>query len=450
MSARKAVVRRLTALVWLTTALAPHAYAQPANQSTGLTTIQGLTASFEVGGVKVIHRYAASSDIVAARLYLLGGTRQVSWDNAGIELLVLEASERGTRRYPRDVLRRAMARLGTTIETSAHSDWSVIGLRATRGTLDSTWNILASRVMEPLLDSSEVELVRHRLLVGVRQRRDSPDALVEFLADSFAFAGHHYAIPPLGTEQSLARVSVEELRRYHRQTFVKSRMLLVVVGNAERSWIERLVAQTLALLPAGDYRWTLPDTLPRRAPSALPVSRNLATNYILGLYPGPRADSPDYTALRVAAAILSGQLFSEIRSRRNLTYAVDAPFLERAIGAGGIYVTTTSPELTVDIIRRQIEALRQGWVDQNGLKQLVRQFVTHYFLENESAVEQADFLARAQLYQGDYRAALRFEANLRSVTPSDVRRAVERYIRDVQFVYLGDTARAPLRSMQRF
>jgi zinc protease len=112
-------------------------------------------------------------------------------------------------------------------------------------------------------------------------------------------------------------------------------MLLVVVGNVQKTDVERLVRGTLARLPAGSYRWTLPDTLPRSRSGAVTINRDLPTNYILGLYPGPRADSPDYHALRIATAILSGQLFSEIRSKRNLTYAVDAPFIERAVSAGG-------------------------------------------------------------------------------------------------------------------
>ena len=73
------------------------------------------------------------------------------------------------------------------------------------------------------------------------------------------------------------------------------------------------------------------DTLPRRATVAYRENRQLPTNYLVGYAPGPRANDPDYEATRVACAILSGQLFAEIRSRQSLTYAVAAPFLERAV-----------------------------------------------------------------------------------------------------------------------
>jgi zinc protease len=408
------------------------------------------TIAYDVDGIRVIQRHVGSGDIVVANLYLLGGVRQVTAANAGIELLLLEASERGTRSYSRDRLRRSMAQLGTGITTQVGVDWSAIGLRATRSTLDSTWSIMASRITEPLLDSAEVTLIRRQLLAGVRQRQDSPDAQVEFVADSFAFSGHPYQLPPSGTETSLAGITLQDLQRYQNTQVVKSRMLLVVVGNVSRPAMERLVRGSLGKLPAGTYRWTLPDTLPRSKSGAVTINRDLPTNYILGLYPGPRADSPDYHALRIASAILSGQLFSEVRSRRNLTYAVDAPFIERAVSAGGLYVTTNAPELTLEVMRRELLDLQTGTVEARALERLILQFITQYFLDNESGAQQADFLARAELFYGDFRRADRFVDELRAITPADIQRAAIRYMRDVRFAFIGDARQAPIKSMERF
>jgi zinc protease len=304
--------------------------------------------------------------------------------------------------------------------------------------------------MEPRLDSAEVELIRRQLVAGVRQREDSPDALVEFVADTFAFRGHPYAVAPAGTESSLSAITLQDLKSYHSTQVVKSRMLLVVVGDVSRARMEHLVRGSLGRLRAGSYRWTLPDTLPRVKSSVLTINRALPTNYILGYYSGPRADSPDYHALRIASAILSGQLFHEVRSRRNLTYAVDAPFIERAASAGGLYVTTVNPELTLDVMRREVLDLQTGTVDPRSLERLILQFITQYFMDNESGAQQADFLARAELYYGDFRRADRFVDELRAITPTDIQRAAVRYMRDIRFVFIGDARQAPTRIMERF
>jgi zinc protease len=424
--------------------------ALPTTSRTRATLHDSLTSSYEIGGVRVIHRLTPANDIVAANVYLLGGVRQGTPAVAGVEPLLLEASDRGTREYPGERIRTTLSRLGSSIVVDPETDWTMFGLRATRGGFDSTWAVMASRLMNPTLDSGQLTLVREQLLAAVRQRSDNPDALVSFIADTFAFEGHPYARSTLGTEQSLARLTVADLTRYHREQIVKSRMLVVIVGNVPRARVERLIMRTLARLPAGAYRWSLPDTVPARAPGFAIESRSLPTNYLLGYYLGPPAGSKDYQALRVASAVLSGQLFAEIRSRRNLTYAVDAPFVERAIASGGLYVTTVSPDTTLALMRQQVNALQQGTIDREALERLVQQFITEYFLNNETNAEQANFLARAQLYRGDFRIADLFVDELREVTPEDVQRVARQYMRNIRFAYVGDSQRLSARSLKSF
>ena len=409
------------------------------------------TTSYEVAGVRVIHRFVTANEVVAANIYLLGGTRQLTPATAGIEQLLLEVSGYGTRRYPRDTLRRRMAALGSTIEVAAGVDWTRIGLRATSATFDSTWAMFADRLVAPTLDSSAVELVRAQIHAAVRQRRDDPDALLSYLADSIAYVGHPYSIDPIGTARSIPGISRADLVRYHGEQITTSRMLLVVVGQVDRARIERLVRGTLGTLPRGGYTWTAPPAPVVRGDALVVEHRVLPTNYIMGYFHGPASSNTrDYYAVRVATAVLSGRLFGEIRSRRNLTYAVHAPFHERALSAGGIYVTTVSPDLTMGLIREEVESLQREVISRQGLSELVQQFITEYFLSNETNAAQADFLARAQVYQGDYRAGERFVDELRKVDPDDIRRVARLYLRDARFAYVGDSTKISRAALARF
>ena len=408
------------------------------------------TSDFSVDGVRVILRRSTANDVVAANLYLLGGTQQLTPATQGIETMLLVASEHGTRRYGKTALRDLTARLGSDIVIEPGVDWTMIGARSLRSTLDSTWAVLADRVMAPRLDSTEVELVRAQLLSEARTRRDSPDALVAALADSARWMGHPYALEPVGTEASIARLTVADLRRYEREQMVTSRMLVVIVGNVDRATAERLVRATIGRLPRGGYRWTPPASLPSGRSTLTVAARTLPTNYLLGYYGGPPASSADYPALRVATAVLSGRLFSEIRSRRNLTYAVDAPFVERAVSVGGLYVTTTQPELTLGLIQAEVVRLQQEVLDPEGLERLVQQFITEYFLNNETNAAQANFVARAVLYRGNAAAANEFVDDLRAVSPADVQRVARTYMRGIRFAYVGDAALAPRRIVDKF
>jgi zinc protease len=407
------------------------------------------TTSYVVDGVQVVHR-RASNDVVAVNLYLLGGTRQVTPATAGIELLLLAASERGTAGYTKERIRDIGALTGSSYVIDPAPDWTMFGFRGIRSALDSTWALFADRVMRPTIEPSELELVRAQLAAGIAAERDDPDALLERLADSLTFAGHPYSIPPHGTATSVARITREELQRYHAEQFVTSRMLLVVVGNIERAHLERLVRGTLAKLPRGSYAWTLPEA-PAGAGAPLVVeSRRLPTNYILGYYAGPAASSADIPALRVATSVLSGRLFQEIRGRRNLTYAVHAPLLDRGVAAGGLYVTTVAPTEVLRIMREEVTRLQTELIDAEALPEMIGLFLTDYFLDNETNAAQADFLARAQLYKGSYREADNFVRSLRAVTNEDIRRVARRYMRGMHWAYVGDPGQAPRQAVLRF
>ena len=408
------------------------------------------TAAFDAGGVRVILRRNPANDVIAANLYLLGGVRVVADSNAGIEPLLLLISEQGTHKYPKDRLRKAMARVGTSIVVSAENDWSMLGIRATRATMDSTWAVFAERLMHPTIDSTEVERLRTQLLSAVRQQRDDPDALVHHLADSIAFEGHPYGRPESGTERSLARITRAELRAFQAERIVTSRMLLVVVGNVTRAQVERLVRGSLATLPRGTYTWTLPDTLPAVRSAVAIEARPLPTNYLLGYVAGPPPSSPDYQALRIASAVLSGQLDTELRQKRNLTYAVNAPFREGGVSSAGLYISTVAPNQALDVMRREISLLQRELLTRDALQQLIQQFITRYYLSNETNAEQANQLARGELYHADWRQAGRFIDELRTVTPEDVQRVARLYLKNVRFAYVGDPSKLSRTAIQRF
>lgn len=421
-----------------TIAVIAYAAAVPAAAQTAADT---LTSSFIVDGIPVILRRNISNNVVVANVYLLGGSRQITEATSGIEPFLLAVSERGTMHYPKAVLRSKTSALGSDFVVEPSIDWTMFGARTITSGMDSTWAIFADRLMYPAIQPAEVELVRSQFISGEKQERDDPDAFVSDLADSVAFAGHPYSVSPTGNSRSLARITPAALREYEQTQIVKSRMLIVVVGDVTRAHLESLIHATLGRLPAGSYKWTLPDPIPVRPASAVLVQRDLPTNYLLGYVAGPLASSSDYTALRVAATVLTGQMFAEIRARQNLTYDVHAPFLERAASASGLYVTTIAPDTTLRLMKGFITQLQNETVTSDGLQRLELQFITQYFLDNETNASQADFLARSQLYQGDYRRAMTFVEDLKSVTPAAVQAAARKYMRNFHWAYVGDTTK---------
>jgi zinc protease len=407
-----------------------------------LVPLDSATVSYDVAGVRVIQRPNYANDAVAVNLYLLGGTRQLTAATQGIESLLLHGGEYGTLKYPGGNWRATWGLTGSRIVIDPEADWTVYGFRGIRQEFDTSWDAFADRLMHPTLSSSSLKIFRARLVADSRVASDNPDVYIAKLADSIAFAGQPYGLNPDGTETTLAALDSAAVGRYEHQV-VKSRLLLVVVGNITRAQIEAAVSRTLSALPEGNYKWTLPPVSDSSIASNLSIQlrwRILPTNYVMGIFHGPDAASPSSPAFRVALALLSSGMTSTIREERGLSYAANAIWIDRGATAGAVYVSTASPTTVLPLIANQMNYIRHIPVSEN-LHDFTDQFIVDYFADNMTNAAQADFLARAQLYQGDYRKASQAMEDLRRVSAADVRDAATKYFNHIDFVYLGDTTR---------
>lgn len=430
----------------------PERQLQVATQTGRLVPLDSVTVSYTVGNLQVIQRPNYANDVVAVRLYLLGGRRQLTPETQGIEAMLLRTSKYGTARYPGDSTRKAWARTGSDFELMPSDDWTVVGFRAVSADFDSTFSVFAERLMHPTIASASVALVRTQMLSELRERALDPDGYLSLLSDSVAFSGRSYALQPSGSESSLGTIDSAALATYERTQMVTSRMLLVVVGNVDRSTVERAAGATLGALPKGNYVWALPQVPPAPTASVALVmrARPTATNYLYGVFEGPPASDKDYAAFHVATAILSSRVGDAVREQHSLSYAAYAPYIERGISTGGVYVTTRLPATVLPMIKEQISWVEHAPPMYFGIHSFTDSFIFDYMAKNGTDDAQADFLARAQLYHGDYRRASDAMEDLRHVSMSDVRAVAKRYFTHIQFVYLGDTTRVTRKDFASF
>jgi zinc protease len=410
-----------------------------AEDSTGRrVAVDSLTISYETSGVRVIQRPAYGNHIVSVNLYLIGGTQQLTPATAGIEPLALEAAAGGTRRYPGGRSNIALRRTGSQVGISAGADWTVFEFEGLADQFDSTWAVFADRIVAPTLDSAVVARTRARLRTEARRRHQQPDAWIREVADSMTFAGHPYGIDPDGTETSMEQLTAADVRRYVAEQFVTSRMLLVIVGTLPRERVEHAVAATLGALPRGTYTWTLPPPVPERKSSITIIDHTLNTNYLLGYFVGPPINSPDYTAFHAATNWLGGELSYAIREKRSLSYAAGAPYYGRAIAFGGVYASSILPSDVATVMREQLERAKTVSYRLWQVREDMDGYDMSYYLSHETNADQAEALARAQILLGDYRKAdAEFEA-FQHVSGEAMREAAQRYMKHMQFVYLGD------------
>ena len=404
---------------------------------------------YDVEGVRVVQMAIPGRAVMAAHLYLLGGARQLTPATSGIESLILNASEYGTDGFPGETVRKEQVSTGARFFVRTTADWSVIGFTGLVEDFDRSWAVLADRVMRPSLDSASLEIIRNQALTSVRARTDDPDDAVRMLAERLAFEGHPYVVDVDGTEESLGRITVDDLRAYHDEHFVRSRMLLSVVGAVDRPAVESAIRSTLGTLPVGSYTWQLPPSWAKETPGLSVEARSLPTNYILGYFGGPTSAHEHYPAFQVAVRILAGSVSDEIRAR-GLSYAAGAQMVDRAAAGGGVYVSTVDPAESMRIVNDAISMFRASTIPRYQLRRYATRSSLQYYLSNQTSSQQAEFLASSVLFRGSPQSVADWVQDFRGVAGNEVRRMFNIYIRNIQYAFLGRPNLVPRARMLRY
>ena len=400
---------------------------------------------WEMDGLKVVLK-PTPGPVVIAELIIQGGLTNTTPETDGVEELALRvASSGGTTDTPRDAFTSRLNSMGSEIGHDTDRDYSTLTMRSIRPYWTQTWELFGEVLLSPAFTDKQIELQRTRQIEEIKGIQDNPDDYVGILASQSHFDGHPYVRRTVGTEASVKKLTRDMLVTYYRGLMTRERLTLVVVGDLKRAEVEEAVRSSLATLPKGDYTFPgLPPVPEKPSKVATQVRPELPTNYMIGLFNAPAPTHPDYFPMLVATSLLSDRFFEEVRTKRNLTYAVAAGLSKRRRNYGYLYVTAVDPTTTVQVMYDEVERLATRELDPKGFGELVNVFLTEHYMRAETTAAQASLLANAEMTGGGWEQTLVFIQNIEKVTPEDVMRVTKTYIKDIHWGYIGDPSKADM------
>lgn len=397
-----------------------------------------LVTEFEINGLKVILKQRAAAPTVAVGLFIRGGSANLTEKNAGIEDLMLNAAIEAGKRFPRQTVRRELARTGSTIGAGSSTDYSALSFSSTRRSFNRIWDIFSDVVLDPSFVPSDVERVRTQLSTRLRASEVDGDGALSSLSSRAIYAGHPYANDPQGTPANIGAFTVDDLRNYHRDIMQTSRLLLVVVGDIDAAQLKTLVAASFGKLPKGNYQAKQLPPLDFSKPTLDIARRTLPTNYVQGVFNAPALNSPDFYAMRVATTILQQRIFQEVRVKRQLSYAPNADMNNFVANTANIYVTAVDANQAVRVMLDEIKGLQNAPVTPEEISGMAGQYLTTYYLGQEANGAQARSLAEYELIDGGWRKSFEYLNHIREVKPQDVQNVAKKYMRNIRFAVVGD------------
>ena len=275
--------------------------------------------------------------------------------------------------------------------------------------------LFADALQRPHLLDSEFEPAKALTLQELASLDDNPvQRMFVALSEQYFASGHGRS--PYGSHQALTTMTAEQVRQdYARRVSPRGAILAVAGGIA---WEELLPAVEASL---GSWQGPPPEPLEvnLRPVGVHHLPAETAQVQIGVAYQGVAPGEPGYYEYALATAVLSSgmssRLFSEVREKRGLVYAVAA--VNRAVRGLGYtlgYAGTTAERAdeTLSVLLAELRRLSEG-VSGEELARARTGILSHLVMQGESSGARASALARDSFLFGQPR------------TLSELRRLIE-------------------------
>jgi predicted Zn-dependent peptidase len=422
-------IKKITAVCFLTASAVPViAQNKPAYEMT-------------VNGVKVIVQ-PSGNEIVEVLTVFKGGVQNYPADKAGIESLAIKAlTECGTKKDSKNSFKDKLDKVSAEIGGSAGMDFSTLRLNCIKSDLEQVWPLYVDAITIPLFDTSEFARIKQDAISTLKSQASQPDFAISKLAKETAFRGKDYSKSPTGEESTVSKLTALETQAYYHSILTRKRMLIVVVAELERSTIEKIVKELTEAIPEGkDVKLNRYSYMPSKN-TFTDQKKDLATNYIQGITGGPQPGSSDFDAFTIAMRIFYDRQFLEVRTNNGLSYAPQTRFNGGLSPYTTIQVTTTNPDKYISVMNNLLVKTHGEGFTSDEVKNTKTGYATSFYYRMETNAAQASSLATNEVLFNDWRRSLRINEDLKKVSVDDVNKAFNKYVKDITWVYQGDTSK---------
>jgi len=364
-------------------------------------------------------------------------------DQLGMGALLAEMITRGAGERDSRELSLALDGLGLDRDESVGAMhlrfWGATLARNLPAALEIYQDILR----RPHLPDEELDAVKALALQDLQGLEDEPRQKV-FLE----LRRRHFPLPlgqdRRGTVEGIEAATPASLKAHHARLFQPRGAILSVAGNIE--W-EPLLEQVGQLF--GDWQpGEVPALKLRKALGGRAhLEKETEQTQIAIAYPSVPFGHPDYYAAQGAVHVLSGgmgaRLFTEVREKRGLCYAVSASYQTfKDIACVLCYAGTTNARAqeTLDVTLAELQRLQEG-IEKEEVERVQAGLKSSLIMQEESTSARAGALASDWYYLGRVRPAEEIQDAVQSLTPRKIVNHLRRYPpQDFTIVTLGPKA----------
>ncbi len=362
----------------------------------------------------------------------------ISKDLSGLANMTARLLPEGTQQYSANQIAATFQRLGAKFSVNAYRDMFVVKLRVLSDPdkLEPALALMLDIVKNSTFNNAGLNMVWSNTKVGQKQVQENPNSLMNFQFYRTLYGDHPYAEPISGTQASIRKITVEDLKHFKDQFLVAQNMNIAITGK-------------LTAKQALDISNRISGNLPQGS-KALPIHYPIAkTDFDLNFIPYDSTQAyvmigqlsvgkndPDVAALDVANRIFGGANFNsalmqELRVKRGLTYGAYSNLTTLQVpGVFNFSYSTEQKQLfeSIQVAYQTLLDFLNKPIDKKQLEETKEGMLRAFPMNYSSNANTNAQIASIGFYglPSDY--LLQYQKQLSALSPQQVQDAIHRHI----------------------
>jgi zinc protease len=387
------------------------------------------------GGIEawVVHE---PSPLIALEFAFIGGSEQDPADKPGVAYLAASVWDDGAGDLDAKAFHSKLEDKSIGLSFNAGRDHVRGSLRTLTVNRDEAFEYLRLALTAPRFDTDAVERARGQLVSRLQRATTSPNDIASRTWWQAAFPDHPYGRPVTGTPESVARISIDDLKSYTKRVLARGKLTVAIVGDIDAADVGALLDRTFGALPAQPELTPVPDVLMQGLGRRIVVPMEVPQAVVTFGTRGIARSDPDFMAAYIVNHILGGgafssRLYQEVREKRGLAYGVSDSltwFDHTAVLVGGTATRSAVTGEAIGIIEQEIRRLADAGPVEQEVADAKSYLEGSYALGLDTSAKVAGQLVQMQLDHLGIDYIDRRSSMIEAVTLADTKRVAKRLL----------------------
>ncbi|HEU4413308.1 MAG TPA: pitrilysin family protein [Candidatus Angelobacter sp.] len=268
-------------------------------------------------GLKIVLAERHTAPVVNFSLMVDSGYAADPASAPGTASLSQRMLEEGTPTRDSLKIGEELESLSANFNAGSNLDWSLVNLNTLKLTMDKALDVYADLILHPAFPQKEFVRLQQDRIAAIKREKVQPQTMALRVVPQLLYGkGHPYSLPftGTGTEASVAKMTREDLAKWHDTWFKPNNATLLIVGDTTLAEITPKLEKLFAGWKPGDVpRKTMTQVADPEKNTVYLIDRpGSGQSIIFGAQLAPPRNDPDSIPLQLVNDVFGGTFSSRI------------------------------------------------------------------------------------------------------------------------------------------